>query len=81
MKKMLDEVQDSAFWGDPQARIQPIGLLFSDGSIPAVNPAVLAVDPTAANWGRPLNLGAVAGNGYLLGVDDAACILSGGGPF
>jgi hypothetical protein len=56
MKKMLDEVMDNAFWGDPQTKIQPIGLLFTDGRIPGVNPAVLAADPTAANWGRPLNL-------------------------
>ncbi len=57
MKKMLDEVMDNAFWGDPKLKTIPIGLLFTDGRIPGVNPAVLAADPTAANWGKPLNLG------------------------
>ena len=56
MKKMLDEAFENAFWGDPQSKTTPIGLLFTDGDIPSVNPAVLAADPTAANWGRPLNL-------------------------
>ena len=57
MKKMLDEVMDNAFWGDPQTKSIPIGLLFTDGRIPRVNQAVVLIDPTADNWGQPLNLG------------------------
>ncbi len=56
MKKMLDEVQGNAFWGDPVSQTVPIGLLFSDGAIPGVSAAVIATDATAANWGAPLNL-------------------------
>jgi len=56
MKKMLDEVQGNAFWGDPITQSVPIGLLYSDGSIPGVSAAVVAADATASNWGAPLNL-------------------------
>jgi len=57
MKKMLDETMENAFWGDPQSKTVPIGLLFTDGKIPGVSAAVVAADVTAANWGKPLNLG------------------------
>lgn len=53
MKKMLDEVMDNAFWADPEGKTLPIGLLFTDGRVPLLNPAVLAMDPVAANWLNP----------------------------
>ena len=59
MKKMLDEVMENAFWGNPQRkgrRPVRIGLLFTVGRIPRVNPDAVSMDPFAANWGRSLSL-------------------------
>ena len=53
MKKMLDEVMENSFWVDPVNKNVPVGLLFTDGDIPKLNPGVLAMDDTAANWQIP----------------------------
>ena len=50
MKKMLDEVMGNAFWEDPRDKTWGIGLLFTDGRIPRLNPMIESMDPTAVNW-------------------------------
>ncbi len=51
MKKMLDEVMDNAFWGDPVTQSVAIGLLFTDGAVPALDASLVAA--TDVNWLLP----------------------------
>lgn len=48
MKKMLDEVGENAFWGDPDTKSTPIGLLFTDGAAPPLAAGLTAA--TDVNW-------------------------------
>ena len=68
LKKMLDETMNGGFWGDPQGRTLPIGLLAGEaGGIPAVNPSVAAAvtGPANSSW----QLAVPATTSFLVQVD------------
>lgn len=55
LKKMLDEVMEGAFWGDPQDHELPIGLLAGEwGETPGINPLLTGANPPDIAWTLPV---------------------------